>query len=85
MPGENHANKTPPDARNSLTAGSARSMLRQRQDATRSISVIRRQGNATVRHGELSEQDTQPSILSARCVLPKDATRQRNTFTTSNH
>ena len=81
---DRNAHVPSPDVRNSLTAGSARSMPRLRQDATRSTSVIRRQGNVTARHGKLSEHDMQPNILSARCVLPKDDTRQQSTFTTSN-
>ena len=72
------------DARDSLTEGSARSMQRKRRDATRSISVIRRQENATARHGQLSESPTLPSILSARSAFLREDIHQPRQFTTLN-
>ena len=72
------------DARDLLTEGSVRSMPELKPDATRSTSVIRRPGNATVKHGQSFEKPTLPSILSARSAFRREDIHRLKQFTTLN-
>lgn len=72
------------DARDSLTEGSARSMPKQKQDATRSTSEIPRQGNATARPGQSFVKPMLQSILSARSALRKEDIHRLRLSTTLN-